>query len=159
MIPLQSLGEHDLDRRPGRWRSAPDWTPDTGVRARPRGLIVDDDEDTRELYAWSLRAAGWVVEAVSGGEEALDVARDFLPDAIVMDLRLPTISGLEVTRRLKANAATRRIPIVACSGVDLGQARTLARRAGCEEFVAKPCSPEVLRLVLESVVAGRGAPV
>jgi two-component system cell cycle response regulator DivK len=116
---------------------------------------VEDDEDTRELYAWCLRAAGWLVEAVPNGEEALFVAPDFAPDVIVMDLRLPLIGGLEAARRLNADPRTAHIPIVAVSSIDQRQGEALATEAGCEAFVAKPCLPEELRALLESLVTGR----
>jgi CheY-like chemotaxis protein len=133
----------------------PRQAPSTGPRARPRALIVDDDEDMRELYAWCLRAAGWIAEAVVNGEEVLLVAPAFAPHVIVMDLRLPVIGGLEASRRLKANPVTTHIPIVAISGADPVQAEALAKEAGCKEFVAKPYPPERLRALLEDLVTGR----
>ena len=117
-------------------------------------LIVEDDEDARDLYAWCLRAAGWTVEAVPNGEDALFVAAVLLPDLIVMDLRLPVIDGLEATRRLKADPDTRHIPVVALSWVDRREGEALATAAGCQAFVAKPCPPEDLRALLESLAAG-----
>ncbi len=115
-------------------------------------LLVDDDESTRELYAWSLRAAGWIVEGVASGEDALLAARLFEPNVIVMDLRLPVVDGLEATRRLKASDVTKDIPVVAFSGFDLEQADRLARQAGCDAFVAKPCAPDDLRALLEKLL-------
>jgi CheY-like chemotaxis protein len=99
-----------------------------------------------------MRAAGWVVEAVANGEEALFLTPAFEPDVIVMDLRLPVVDGLQATRRLKANEATGHIPIVACSGIDWTRAEALARQAGCDAFVAKPCLPEDLRTLVEDLV-------
>jgi two-component system cell cycle response regulator DivK len=126
--------------------------PDSSTRLRPRVLLVDDDESTRELYAWSLRAAGWIVECVASGEDALLAAPLFEPDVIVMDLRLPVVDGLEATRRLKASDLTRDIPVVAFSGFDVEQSDSLARQAGCDTFVAKPCPPDDLRAELERLV-------
>ena len=125
------------------------------VRSRPRVLIAEDDDDTREIYTWCLRAAGWLVQEVANGKEALSLAPDFAPDVIVMDVRLPVIGGLEATRRLKADPLTRHIPVVLCSGVDRRHAEPLAKQAGCEEFVAKPCTPDELRALLEDVAFGR----
>jgi two-component system cell cycle response regulator DivK len=127
--------------------------PDTGTRLRPRVLLVDDDQDTREMYAWCLRAAGWIVETAADGDGALLLASTFEPNVIVMDVRLPTVDGIEATRCLKASDLTKGIPIVACSGLDWPWADSLARQAGCEEFVAKPCSPEELRTLLDHLVA------
>jgi two-component system, cell cycle response regulator DivK len=150
------LATHARSERPRPEHGSGPWRfPDTGVRARPRALIVDDDDDTRELYAWCMRAAGWIVDDVPNGEAALFVAADFAPDVIVMDLRLPTIGGLEATRILKADPKTRHIPVVALSALDRRQVEALATEAGCEAFVAKPCPPEDLRAFLEELVTGR----
>jgi two-component system cell cycle response regulator DivK len=138
-----------------RWRGSVPGVPDTGVRPRPRVLLVDDDEDICELYGWCMRAAGWLVESATSGEEALFVATDFAPDVIVMDLRLPVIGGLDAARLLKSDPHTRHIPIVAISATARSQAEAPAKEAGCEEFVAKPCPPERLRAILEDLVTGR----
>jgi CheY-like chemotaxis protein len=123
-----------------------------------RVLVVDDDEDTREIYGCSLRAAGWDVEAVTNGREALFVAAAFAPDIIVMDLRMPELGGFETTRRLKKNAHTKHVPILVCSGLDPDRVEAPAREAGCDEFVAKPCTPDTLRTILEGLVVGRHRP-
>lgn len=109
-----------------------------------------------ELYAWCLRAAGWHVETAATGEQGLAAAPALLPSVIVMDVRLPGIGGLEVTRRLKASTPTAHVPIVAISGADLVCAQALAKEAGCDAFVTKPCAPEQLRALLDALVAGAG---
>jgi two-component system cell cycle response regulator DivK len=101
------------------------------------------------MYAWCLRAAGWHAETVADGEHALIMASAFEPDVIVMDLHLPIVDGLEATRRLKASELTRGITVVGCSGYDL---QAEAMQAGCAGFVAKPCSPEDLRALLEDLL-------
>ncbi len=131
---------------------------ESGTHSKPCVLLVEDDEDTREMYAWCLRAAGWIVEEAADGAEAILMAPVFAPDVIVMDLCLPVVDGLEAARQLKASEMTRDIPIVACSAFDIGQADALARQAGCEGFVAKPCSPEDLRALLEKVTSSGSFP-
>ncbi|MGH7435411.1 MAG: response regulator [Polyangiaceae bacterium] len=148
MLHALPSSKASADARP----SAPPRAPDSRTRPRPRALLVDDDQSTREMYAWCLLAAGWHVETAGDGEEALRIAPLFQPDAIVMDLRLPGIDGLEATRRLKLSSLTRAIPVVGCSGFDLEQSETLSRLAGCEAFVAKPCPPDELRAVLEGLL-------
>jgi CheY-like chemotaxis protein len=128
-----------------------------GIRETPRVLIVEDQEETRDLYAWCLRAAGWMVEAVPNGAELVFLAAAFEPDVIVMDLCMPVIGGVEATRRLKASAMTRDIPVVAVSAMHREDGKAMALEAGCEEFVAKPCLPEDLRLLLEKVITPRTA--
>ncbi len=129
----------------------------TGTRVRPRVLIVDDTEDTRELYAWCMRAAGWQVEATANGAEALMVAPVFEPDVIVMDLRMPVLDGFAAIRRLKLEEETKHVPIVACTAFDLPVSEAEARAAGCDEFVAKPCEPDALRALLETVLRDRSS--
>ncbi len=107
-------------------------------------LIVDDFEDNRAMYAEFLRFSGFEVEEATNGAEAIDKAREVLPDVVVMDLSLPVLDGWEATRRIKADARTRHIPIVALTGHALEGHSQGAREAGCDEFLAKPCLPESL---------------
>jgi two-component system cell cycle response regulator DivK len=128
--------------------------PPSGVRLQPRVLIVEDNDTTREMYAWSMRAAGWLIEEAADGEAALYAAALFEPDVIVMDLRLPVLDGIEAMRCLKETELTRHIPIVACSALDHAVAD--ARNAGCSAFVVKPCPPEDLRALVEGLARNRG---
>jgi CheY-like chemotaxis protein len=118
-------------------------------------LIVDDHEDTREIYAWCMMAAGWHVDAVTNGAEALAIAAAHEPDVIVMDLHLPVLDGLATTHRLKQDPRTAHIPVVACTAFGHLHSEAEMREAGFEALVAKPCPPEDLRAVLEEVVADR----
>ncbi len=141
---------------PGREQgSRPRRPPNTGTRRRPTVLVVDADEDARELYAWCMRAAGWLVEAVPDGEDAIFVAAVLAPDVIVMEIRLPVAGALEAIRRLKRDDETRYVPIVAISEAHRGIGEVDARAAGCDAFVAKPFKPEALRELLEAMVLGR----
>jgi CheY-like chemotaxis protein len=127
----------------------------TGVRPRPRVLIVDDDVDTRDLYAWCMMASGWLVHAVTNGAEALIAAPVVKPDVIVMDLHMPVLGGLDAIREIKSHDATKHVPIVACTALDRRTSEIDAMVAGCDEFVPKPCEPEALRNLLEILVTGR----
>lgn len=152
--------------QPGSWRPSRDLSsgprlsdigdPTTGTRSRPRVLIVDDDKDTRDLYAWCMRAAGWLVYEVADGGEALMIAPAILPHVIVMDLVLPVIGGLEAIVRLRMDVRTTDIPVVACTGMGAALAEVQAWKAGCAGFIAKPCRPDDLRALLEGLVAERG---
>ena len=106
------------------------------------------------MYAWSMRAAGWLVEEADNGHAALLAAVVFHPDVIVMDLRLPVLDGLRAMRWLKEDALTRHIPIVACSALGSSAAGD-ARIAGCSAFIAKPCSPDDLRGLVERLARSR----
>lgn len=110
----------------------------------PLILLVDDYADNREMYAEYLVFSGLRVAEAQNGHEALEKAADLRPDVIVMDLALPGVDGWEATRRLKADALTRDIPVIALTGHALaGHSRT-ALDAGCDAFVTKPCLPERL---------------
>jgi CheY-like chemotaxis protein len=105
-------------------------------------LIVDDYQDAREMYAEYLRVCGFRVSEAATGLEALDLARELSPDVILMDLSLPGIDGVEAARRLKADARTNGIPIVAVTGRSESAASAAAHKAGCSSFLLKPALPE-----------------
>ena len=111
---------------------------------KPRVLLVDDYPDAREMYSEYLEYSGFEVVEASNGMEAIQRAVDDAPDIILMDLSLPVMDGWEATRRLKADEATRHIPIVALTGHALAGASEGAKRAGCDSFVTKPCLPDDL---------------
>ena len=120
----------------------------------PLILVVDDYQDAREMYAEYLQFSGFRVAEARNGNEAVDQAFALKPDLILMDLSLPGMDGWEATRRLKADASTRHIPIVALTGHGLAGASEGAKKAGCDSFVTKPCLPDDLvvevRRMLES---------
>lgn len=84
-----------------------------------------------------------MIEATSG-EDGLDVAASERPDLILMDIQLPAMDGLEATRRLKANAELRHIPVIAVTSYSMSGDEERCRRAGCDGYVAKPFSPRHL---------------
>ena len=120
--------------------ASPKMRRDTG----PLVLVVDDYEDNREMYASYLEFAGMHVEQAVNGGEAITKAVTLLPDLIVMDLSLPGIDGWEATRRLKGDARTRDILVLALTGHALEGAEQGAKDAGCDAFLTKPCLPEDL---------------
>ena len=124
----------------------------------PLILVVDDYEDAREMYAEYLRFCGFRVAEARNGNEAVAQARSLKPDLILMDLSLPGMDGWEATRVLKADDATKHIPIVALTGHALAGASEGARKAGCDSFVTKPCLPDDLvvevRRMLNAVKQG-----
>jgi CheY-like chemotaxis protein len=124
--------------------------------APPLILIVDDFQDNREMYAEFMRFSGLRVEEATNGHEALEKATELLPDLIVMDLSLPGIDGWEATRRLKGDAKTKHIPVLALTGHALAGYSEGARQAGCDGFITKPCLPEELVAEIQRVLEGRG---
>ena len=110
----------------------------------PLILVVDDYQDAREMYAEYLQYSGFRVAEAKNGNEAVAQARSLKPDLILMDLSLPGMDGWEATGMLKADEATKKIPIVALTGHALAGASEGARKAGCDSFVTKPCLPDDL---------------
>jgi two-component system cell cycle response regulator DivK len=124
-------------------------------RQVPVVLLVEDDRDGRLLYVEWLTDAGLAVEQAHNGLQALDRAQQLLPDIVVTDLHIPGIDGFELTRRLKHDARTRHIPVLAITGyaafaADPGR----ARRAGCDVVLEKPCAPQELELAVRQLIAG-----
>ena len=116
----------------------------TGKRDRQLVLVVEDYQDAREMYAAYLQFSGFDVAEAQNGVEAVEKTTELLPDIVLMDLALPRMDGWEATRRLKADARTRHIPIVALTGHALAGHAEGAREAGCDAFVTKPCLPDAL---------------
>ena len=126
----------------------------TSKPPRPRVLLVDDYPDARDMYGEYLEYSGYDVIQAANGMEALQRAVDDQPDIILMDLSLPVMDGWEATRRLKANALTAAIPVVALTGHALAGISEGARKAGCDSFVTKPCLPEDLVKEIKRILDG-----
>lgn len=103
-----------------------------------RILVVDDNPLNRKLVEALLPPPAWELRTAFDAEEAFRVLGGFRPDLILMDVRMPGMSGLDLTRRLKTDPATRDIPIVALTARVLRQDEQNAREAGCDGFMAKP---------------------
>jgi len=119
---------------------------------RPLVLLVDDDRDERLLFAEWLEEAGFRVEQAHNGLQALERAIDLLPDAVLTDLNIPGIDGYELTRRLRGDARTRAIPILAVTGYAPFQDPARADRAGCDVLFSKPCDPDELGQALRTLI-------
>ncbi|HEX9366435.1 MAG TPA: response regulator [Vicinamibacterales bacterium] len=131
------------------------------ARERPLVLLAEDFEDARELYRDYLEYSGFSVQTATNGREAIDRAIALRPDIILMDASMPVLDGWQATRALKANAATKDIPILALTAHAFDDARTEAKAVGCDGFVTKPCLPDDLvsriRAILERGKKGRSA--
>ena len=126
--------------------------------AAPLVLLVDDFQDNREMYAMYLTHSGLKVAEAGDGDDALAQAFSLLPDLIVMDLSLPGLDGWEATRRLKADARTAHIPVLALTSHALEGFSEGARAAGCDGFVTKPCLPEQLLAEIRTMLDGAKRP-
>jgi two-component system, cell cycle response regulator DivK len=129
-------------------------SPTVGSPAGKRILIVEDNELNMRLLNDVLEAHGYVILKTGLGEAAIELAHRFHPDLILMDLQLPDISGLEATRRLKADEATRGIAIVAVTAFAMSGDERKARDAGCDGYIAKPFMLQPFLAVVERFVGG-----
>jgi two-component system cell cycle response regulator DivK len=107
-------------------------------------LHVEDNELNRKIIRDLLRRTAYRLIEAHDGEAALSMARELRPDLILMDIQLPKISGIEATRRLRAEPATAGIPIVAITSVALSGDEQRAKDAGASAYLAKPYSPFTL---------------
>lgn len=120
--------------------------------AEERILIVEDEEDVLELERYNLAKAGYTVETAMTGEEGLKKAIDTSPDLMILDLMLPAIDGIEVCRRLKADGATRGIPIIMLTAK--GEESDIVRglEMGADDYITKPFSPRILLARIKAVL-------
>ena len=104
----------------------------------PRVLIVDDNAMNIAIAQVVLLAEKFEVETATDGVEAMQKVASFQPDLILMDIQMPGLDGLEVTRRLKADATTRQIGIVAFTAFAMRGDEAKMRAAGCDGYLSKP---------------------
>lgn len=126
--------------------------------AKPVILIVDDDEDNRDVFAQFLIHRGCRVELARDGFEALNRVGSLMPDLVVLDLSMPGLDGWEVARRLKAEPATCTIPLLAVSGHALADFKLRARAAGVDGYLTKPVLPQQLVQEANRTLAAAGRP-
>jgi two-component system cell cycle response regulator DivK len=103
-------------------------------------LIVEDNELNMKLFRDLLEAHGYQTSGTSNGFEALDLVRKLRPDLILMDIQLPQVSGLEVTRWIKDDPELRAIPVVAVTAFAMKGDEERIREGGCEAYLSKPIS-------------------
>jgi len=122
---------------------------------QPVVLAADDDEDVHELIVLCLKLSGYTVLQAHDGAEALELARTTQPDLAVLDVMMPMMDGFELTRRLRKDEATSKMPIILLTS--RGQEADIQRGfdAGADDYIRKPFSPEELRSRVQAVLARR----
>ena len=123
-----------------------------------RILAIDDNAQNLKLLGVLLRSEGYEVRTAVDAEEALRVLETFSPRLILMDLQLPGMDGLELTRRLKADPARRQIAILAVTAYAMKGDEGKALAAGCDGYVAKPIDVNALPQLLLSFLNSSSAP-
>jgi DNA-binding response OmpR family regulator len=124
-------------------------------RPQPVVLAADDDEDILELVAFRLERSGYTVLKARDGEEALQVAREARPDLAVLDVMMPKLDGFEVTRRIRADAATKGIPVILLTARAQDADVQAGFDAGADDYLRKPFSPQELRARVQAILGRR----
>lgn len=114
-------------------------------------LVIDDHRDTCELYSQALEMFGYGTAQAADGFEGLEKANAILPDVIVTDVGLPRMDGMEMCRRLKADARTAGIPVIALTGFGEAAVAERARALGVVRVLVKPCEPDSLLAAIRAV--------
>jgi CheY-like chemotaxis protein len=117
-------------------------------------LLVEDQEDNRDMLSRRLKKRGYEVEIAVDGAEGVEKARSEAPDLILMDMSLPVMDGWEATRILKAEEATRSIPVVALTAHAMSTDREKAFEAGCDAYETKPIELPRLLETMEKLLQG-----
>ena len=112
----------------------------TDPRAARKVLIFEDNDLNMKFFNDLLEAHGYTTFQTKDGREAMSIARTHRPDLIQMDIQLPEVSGLEITKRLKADEELRGIPVVAVTAFAIKGDEEKIRQGGCEGYIAKPIS-------------------
>ncbi|MGZ4808469.1 MAG: response regulator [Thermoanaerobaculia bacterium] len=115
-------------------------------------LIVEDNEMNRDMLSRRLERKGFKILIAVDGETGIDVAREQLPDLILMDMSLPVVDGWEATRRLKADDALKQIPVIALTAHAMANDRDKAFEAGCNDYDTKPIELPRLLAKIEALL-------
>jgi two-component system phosphate regulon response regulator PhoB len=117
-----------------------------------RILVIEDEQDLQTVLAYNLRLAGHAVTSALRGNEGLSIAQTQPPDLILLDLMLPDLSGIEICKTLKADAATRHVPIIMLTAKGEEIDRVLGFELGAEDYVTKPFSLRELLLRIQAIL-------
>lgn len=119
-------------------------------------LIAEDERDIRDLVAFTLRFAGHEVFAAANGEEAVDLAPKVSPDLILMDVRMPRMTGYEACKVMKGNPDLKDIPVVFLTARGQESEIQQGLDAGAEEYLLKPFAPDQLTMRVKAILAKFG---
>lgn len=118
-----------------------------------RVLVVDDDRDIRDLVTFKLEQAGYEVRQAEDGLQALDAVREWGPDLVVLDVMMPGLSGIDVTRELRADPATAATPVILLTAKAQEADVETGFVTGADDYVVKPFSPRELVSRVQAVLA------
>ncbi len=119
-------------------------------------LIAEDEPDIRDLVAFTLRFAGHEVVTATNGEEAVQVAKKEAPDLIILDVRMPRMTGYDACRAIKSDPALNAVPVIFLSAKGQESEIQDGMNAGAEEYLLKPFAPDQLTDRVRSILARFG---
>lgn len=117
-------------------------------------LIAEDEQDIRDLIEFTLKYVGHEVVCVSNGEEACDMAKKIIPELILLDVRMPVMSGYEACEKIKNDPKTKHIPIVFLSAKGQDSEIKAGLQAGAVDYLLKPFAPDDLNRRLKEILDG-----
>jgi len=107
-------------------------------------LVAEDERDIRELISFTLKFAGHEITQAANGEEAVQLAKEKLPDLVMTDVRMPKMTGYEVCKAVKSDDTTKHIPVVILSAKGQDEEIDQGRDAGADDYLLKPFAPDDL---------------
>jgi two-component system, cell cycle response regulator DivK len=136
---VTGVGANMLDSSTGNWQAEQPQPKGTSTMQKTV-LVVEDNELNMKLFNDLLEAHGYKVVQTRDGLSALEIARKHMPDLILMDIQLPEVSGIEVTKWLKEDDTLRSIPVIAVTAFAMKGDEQKIREGGCEAYISKPIS-------------------
>ncbi|HBB95817.1 MAG TPA: hypothetical protein DC054_10535 [Blastocatellia bacterium] len=133
-------------------------TADALSSGRPTILIAEDSADSREMMQLLLETRGYQVIAAHDGMHAVEAALTSRPDLLLLDLELPKLDGLSVTRNLRLDPKFKDVPIIILSGHDPSRFRQDALDAGCDDYLLKPIDFDSLHVLLDRMIGAAQQP-
>ena len=119
-------------------------------------LVAEDERDIRDLITFTLKFAGHEITPATNGEEAVQLAKEKLPDLIMTDVRMPKMTGYEACKAIKADEATKHIPVVILSAKGQDEEIDQGKDAGADDYLLKPFAPDELTRRIAEILARLG---
>ena len=118
-------------------------------------LIIEDNDDNMELISFILKNESYDLIQAKSGEDGVDMALEHKPDVIILDIQLPGIDGYEVLKRIRASEIDGSIPVIAMTSYAMSGDRERLLAAGCNGYIEKPISPEVVAKQIRAIIEKR----
>jgi two-component system phosphate regulon response regulator PhoB len=115
-------------------------------------LVVDDETDVTDLLAYTLRAKGFVVEAVNDPSRSIGIARTFLPDLVILDVMMPDLNGIQICRMLRADTKLKKVPVIFLTAKTEESDRIQGLEVGADDYICKPFSTKELSLRVQTIL-------